>query len=57
MRVCLAAWNKPCITHDRQRRVEIDARGIARVRSTRISLELLVEAFSDGASAEEIVLR
>ena len=27
------------------------------MRGTRIALELLVEAFSDGASAEEIVLR
>jgi uncharacterized protein (DUF433 family) len=37
--------------------LEVDAQGVARVRGTRIPLELLVDAFADGASAEQIALR
>ncbi len=34
--------------------VRLDAEGVARVGGTRVTLDTVVEAFSDGATAEEI---
>lgn len=34
-----------------------DAHGVVRIGSTRVSLDVVIEAFREGASAEEILLR
>ncbi len=37
--------------------LETDEHGVARVAGTRVTLDVLVEAFADGATPEEIVLQ
>ncbi|HKP51272.1 MAG TPA: DUF433 domain-containing protein [Chloroflexia bacterium] len=37
--------------------LRIDEDGVVRVNGTRVPLDIIVDAFQDGASAEEIVIR